>query len=256
VPGSTTDMDDDLYVVAPKVGVEMLFSHDVLHEDYPPVKKTKSSFVPYLQHVWVRKNFPEPLPFGLKWKASEDEATKLLGPAERMAFFVGDDKKTPYWEKPLGAGVLLHFDIRKDGLAVELRIDAARHLGIFDRAAQGLFLGWALMRGLLDSGRFPDDLFQAVKARDKKGSELAPARGLWAIHLRDDEELRDFAFEYCHGIGEKSYDGDLRKAFGSRTNADGDKEPKLDDDSWSSVDKATATLDKRFKKWLYPAKSS
>ena len=101
----------------------------------------------------------------------------------------------------------------------------------------------------------PDHRYLAY-AVDKKGSELAPARGLWAIHLRDDEELRDFAFEYCHGIGEKSYDGDLRKAFGSRTNADGDKEPKLDDDSWSSVDKATATLDKRFKKWLYPAKSS
>ena len=46
-------------VVAPAVGVEIAFNHDVKNLRYPLIAKSAKSFVPYVSSVWIREKFAE-----------------------------------------------------------------------------------------------------------------------------------------------------------------------------------------------------
>src|SRR5262249_15479081 len=52
VPDSTTPANDSKNVEAKKHGLDINFSHDLMNEKYPPIKKSKSAYVPYLALVW------------------------------------------------------------------------------------------------------------------------------------------------------------------------------------------------------------
>ncbi|MEO8876398.1 MAG: hypothetical protein ABI461_12485 [Polyangiaceae bacterium] len=117
------------------------------------------------------------------------------------------------------------------------------------------FLGWAAQRSLLDPARFEAHaaLLQDVKAKKKRGSELFAAalgRGLWDDHVVDKPGLRTELYRWFHNIADVWITTDLTSVFGKRKGADGHDEPKLDDDGWDAVDKATKKLDARFAKWL------
>ena len=80
--------------------------------------------------------------------------------------------------------------------------------------------------------------------------EAAVPRGLWDVHLKDEPDLRDFAFGWFHNIGGFYIRDDLVTVFGARKGPYGHDEPVLDDDNWSAVDRATPTLDQRFGQWV------
>jgi hypothetical protein len=67
--------------------------------------------------------------------------------------------------------------------------------------------------------------------------KAALPRGLWDDHLKDDEELRSFAYGWFHNVGKGGWiAADLKKVFGKRPGKYGHDEPKLDDDDWPAVD--------------------
>jgi hypothetical protein len=119
----------------------------------------------------------------------------------------------------------------------------------------GVFVGWAATRGLLDESRFAGhaDLLDAVKKRQKKGSDLlavAMPRGVWDVHLKDVPGLRDFAHAWFHNIEVGYIVFDLIGVFGARPGPHGHDEPVLDDDDWAAVDRAAKPLDARFAQFL------
>lgn len=91
-----------------------------------------------------------------------------------------------------------------------------------------------------------------VKKRKAQGTKLLDAlgRGLWDVHLKDDEALRSFAYQWFHNMGGNWITADLKKVFGKREGPYGHDEPKLDDDTWEAVDKASKIFGERFKAWL------
>jgi hypothetical protein len=123
------------------------------------------------------------------------------------------------------------------------------------RQIVGLFLAWAIQRNLLDETRFSAhaDLFEAIRKRQKKGSDLLAAalpRGVWDVHLKNLPDLRNFAFRWFHNFGDMYIVSDLITVFKAREGEYGHDEPVLDDDDWKAVDRATKALDKRFATWV------
>lgn len=253
IPVSTTEMSDTKDVSVPRLGVELLFSHVINNDGYPPVAKTKSSFVPYLSFVFLSKKLGEPLPFGTEFEMPEQKVIEMLGEA-------------PEWNR-IGAGFHRYLDMEREILysvyaekksthAIQVR--SARDLSahnVPERATVGLFIAWALGRGLVDEGRFPahSGLLNDIKGRKAKGSNLVDAalpRGLWDDHLHDLPGLRTYVFGYFHNIGGKWLTKDMCAVFGSRQGPYGHDEPVLDDDGWDKVDKAAALLDERLEEWV------
>ncbi|MFY0567497.1 hypothetical protein ACN28E_27240 [Archangium lansingense] len=95
VPLSTSENNDSVNVEAAKHGIELVFSHDILNDAYPPIPKTSKTFIPYVSLAWVRSRIGEDV-LGVPWKAtSEAEVTKLLGPpTSRQAAFADEDEPT------------------------------------------------------------------------------------------------------------------------------------------------------------------
>jgi hypothetical protein len=120
----------------------------------------------------------------------------------------------------------------------------------------GLFLAWAIARGLVDESSLAKHarLLADVKSRAARGSALVDAaldRGLWDRHLRDEPGLRDFAFGWFHNVGKAGYiTKSLNAVFGARSGPYGHDEPILDEDDWPAVDKATPALDEVFARWV------
>ncbi|NMO22955.1 hypothetical protein HPC49_45400 [Pyxidicoccus fallax] len=258
VPPSTTENNDAVNVAATKHGVELVFSHDILNEAWPPVPKTGKTFIPYVSYAWVRSKIGEPV-LGVPWKvASEAELTQVLGPptGRRAAFTNEDELTVAYWTHPLDTAGHLRLELAFDGdLSVTLAVESAGALERYPDVTTGLFVGYAATRGLLDSSRFEAhrDLFAAVQARKAKGSELvarALSRGLWDDHLRDAPGLRTLAWRWFHNMCGFWMTADLNEVFGKRKGPFGHDEPKLDDDTWDAVDTAAKLLDQRFAAWL------
>ena len=121
--------------------------------------------------------------------------------------------------------------------------------------ALGLFVAWALPRGLLDQKHLAahSELADAVKARQAQGSALVRAaypRGLWDTHIArspgDALCMAIYRFFWWLQVGARN--ADLKQVFGWK---DRSHEPlDLDDDTWEAVDRATPALDARFAKWL------
>ena len=250
VPASTRR--DDLHVTAPKLGVELSFSHKIHADAYPPIAKTKNSFVPYLALAWLNPKLGEEL-LGVSWKNPTLEAlSKRLGPP---TFLTGSSEPVWVMELDSSAHTELRFDLESGELSVTLAVAQARALEEFPDASTGLFVGYAAERGLLDPDRFEAhaELLRRVAAREAQGSELiarALGRGLWDDHLKDDAELRTFTFGWFHNIGKVWITRDLIKVFGKREGPYGHDEPVLDDDTWAAVDEATPIFDQRLAAWL------
>jgi hypothetical protein len=245
--GSTTK-----HVCAPKLGVELLFNRDVIHDDFPPIAKGRGSFVPYLSGSFLEEKLPEPLPLGIERDMSADALRERLGaPAV-------ENEHTARWDLP----VVPERDVVLAvwaGDGAMLRVNEARALSAHGhpaRAVVALFLGWAASRGLLDETRVAShaDLLARVVRREAVAGALLDAampRGLWDDRLRDLPELRDFAFGYFHNIGRRGFiRDDLVSVFGARPGPHGHAEAVLDDDSWPNVDRAAPILDERFAPWL------
>ncbi|QSQ26798.1 hypothetical protein JY651_18590 [Pyxidicoccus parkwayensis] len=258
VPQSTNENNDSANVEASKQGVEIVFSHNVLNEAFPPIPKTSKTFIPYVTHAWVREKIGETI-LGVPWKpASEADVTKVLGePTGRSAAFADEDELTvAYWTRALDTSghVQLEFEY-DDGLSVTVSVKSAGELEPRPDVTTGLFVGYAATRGLLDASRFAAhrELFDAVSKRKARGSELvkqALPRGLWDDHLRDAPGLQTLAYRWFHNMNDLWITADLIKTFGKRKGPFGHDEPKLDEDTWEAVDKAAPLLDKRFAAWL------
>ncbi len=150
-------------------------------------------------------------------------------------------------------------DLDADELRIALRIDAARDLsahGVPPRAVVGLFVAWAILRGLFDAQSFPDQaaLIEDIRARRQQGSalvDLALSRGLWDRHLVDRPGLRGFAYGWFHNVGKQGFiRDDLVAVFGGVEGEHGHQRVAIDDDPWDFVDRATAKLDQVFAEWV------
>lgn len=248
VPTAKKGSDDYANVSVPKHGIELVFSHDVLAEAYPPIPKGTGTFVPYVSLAWISEKFSEQV-LGVPWKATEDEVVKALGEPRLRAFASSLTPTVPFWTRDLGGGVVLDVSFRK-WLRVEVSIQQAAALAREPDAATGVFLGWAATRGLLNDAHFAKhaELLGAVKARKATGSELIRAalpRGLWNTALSGNE-LRAFAYRWFHNIGDVGMRDDFTERFG----ANDDDEPALEEDTWAAVDRAGPVLQRRFAAWL------
>ena len=252
IPNSTTDASASKHVVAKRYGLELLFSHDVKNMKYPPVFKSKRSYLPYLELAWLYPTLPDALPFGLKFGMSAEEITDVLG---EPAGLIGSlSLRRPYWQRSLDPERDLVF--RADAKMFAIQIDEAQALTSPWESPPlvGLLVAWLANRGLLEPAAFSQHsaLLDAVGRRKQRGSDLvdaALARGLWDIHLKDLPGIRHFAFEWMHNIGGKFIRDDLVSVFGSRLGPHGHAEALLDDDDWAAVDRATPVLDRRFADW-------
>lgn len=236
-PATTTR--DDAHVVAPKLGIELRFSHVVRHDAYPPIAKGRS-FVPYLEHAAFDAKLGE-LVLGVPWDADAAAVKKILGaPTGHRTSF--DDVELPFWRKVLddGTGVVLEvtFD---DRLTAEIFVPTARDLDEHAKMPTAVFVAWAATRGLLDEKRFPAGALAALAAKSQRGSEFlktAAPRGLWDDHLKGSEELHLFAYNYFHRVGGVGWlKADL-------------EELRIKDDDWPSVAKASKRLAERFAPFL------
>ncbi|MCP3099733.1 hypothetical protein LZ198_12730 [Myxococcus sp. K15C18031901] len=254
VPASTSDVNDSAHVVAKPQGIEMLFSHDVLDERYPPIAKTRRAFVPYLSVVWLGEKFAEAdLPQGLTRKMTAEQMRAVLG--EPDAPWNPEDD-SPKWTRVLDAEarIVLMAESSAKGPRLRLLIDAARELTT-RRVDAGLFVAWCALRGLLDTERLaaPAPLLAQLQRREVQGSALVDAvlpRGLWDAHLRDLPGLRAFAYAWFHRLEGVYIRDDLARVFGLRTGPRGHDEVVLDEDTWAAVDQATPVLDERFATWV------
>ncbi|ATB40377.1 hypothetical protein CYFUS_005826 [Cystobacter fuscus] len=258
VPPSTSENNDSVNVAAAKHGVELVFSHDILNDAYLPIPKTSKTFIPYVSSAWVRAGIGENV-LDVPWKTtSEAEVTRLLGPptGRRAAFADEDELTVAYWAYPLDTAAHVWLELAfEDSLSVTLAVKSAGALVRYPDVTTGLFVGYAVTRGLLDTSRFPAHraLLAAIKTREAKGSEFvkqALARGLWDDHLRDVPGLREMAWRWFHNMNGLWMTADLKKTFGKRAGPFGHDQPKLDDDTWDAVDKAAPLLDERFAAWI------
>ncbi|RKI45655.1 hypothetical protein D7Y27_09905 [Corallococcus sp. AB004] len=254
LPASTSENNDSVNVSAPKHGVELVLSHDILHDAFPPIPKTAKSFIPYVSTAWVRPAIGENV-LGVPWKAkSEEEVSKVLGPPTgRRAGFTDEDEPTvAYWVHALDSAGYLELEVEfDDSVSVTLTVRGSGDLARYPDVTTGLFVGYAVTRGLLDTSRFPAHpaLLTRIARREAQGSELvkqAMPRGLWANHLRDEPALQTLLWRWFHNMNDLWITKDLIKVFGKRAGKYGHDAPKLDDDTWDAVDKAAPLLNKRF----------
>jgi hypothetical protein len=256
VPGSIGEHGDMKHVTAPRLGLELGFDKDVLHVDYPPVNKTKRSYVPYLSIAWLGKKLPDPLPFGLTLGMSPEAIEAALGPPDDEWRL---DRETVYliWKRPLDEERAVILQIH--GRQFTIQLDDARDLELHsppNDPVTGLFIAWAARRGLLERSCFPEHgaLIDAIAAGEERGSALRVAampRGLWDAHLLDRPGLRNAAFRYFHNVGKGGWiTRDLIKAFGGRKGPHGHDAPRLDADDAEALKKAQKILDERFAVWV------
>ena len=257
MPQSTSEQNDDAGIIAPKAGVQMSLTHDVLNDAYPLIRKTAKSFVPYVANVWVEPKIGETV-LGVPWDAkSIADVEKVLGkPTKMRGFLAADQEKTvAVWSYVLdeGAHTSLEIEFRKR-VSVRIGVEQGHELEKFDRVTAGVFMGWAVTRGLLDDARLSAhaSLLADVKKRKATGGALYDAlgRGLWNDHLKADDDLRSYAHCYFHNIGGDWITADLKQVFGKRKGPYGHDEPKLDDPTWDAVDQAAPVFEKRFARWL------
>lgn len=257
VPNSATDVSNSKYVIAKKLGLEMIFRHDVKNVKYPLVPKSKASYLPYLMLVWLKPKLPDPLPFGLKFGISVEEITGTLGDPAGMIGSLG--MRRPYWERLLDPTRDIVFRVDPDSFTIQIK-QAGELTSRWDtRPLVGLLVAWLASRDFLEPTAFPghEVLLDAVRQRKERGSKLVEAalpRGLWDIHLKDLPGFRHFAFEWMHNIDEKFIRDDLVSVFGSREGPYGHAEAVLDNDDWQAVDAATPVLDRRFADWRSPVR--
>ncbi len=252
IPASLSWSKDYAWVEASKKhGVDLLFQSHIYLDAYPEIRKSKSSFIPYLSAVCFRDSYKDPLPFGVTRDMDNAALEALLGSPLSGDIY--------YWQIPIDPGRGLMFEIKGEGRSsYTLMIDAALSLSsgnVPSRQVVGLFVAWALSRGLLDTERFSAHaaLIDKIRSRQAKGSALVDAalsRGLWSSHLVSLPGLGRFAFGWFHNIGGKYIRDDLVAVFGGREGKHGHEEPVLDDDTWDAVDKATERLDAVFAEWL------
>ena len=258
LPQSTSEQNDnDGFDASKKFGVQMSATHAILNDAYPPIQKTARSFVPWVSDAWIDEKFGETI-LGVPWKAaSQAEVEKVLGKPTRMrgSFADDEDATVAEWTYVLDEGACVVLEITfRNRVRVRMCIDAAAELERYSRVEAGVFLGWALVRGLLDEKRLSKHaaLLAAMKKKQATGTQLFDAlgRGLWDDHLKDDAALRQYAYGYFHNIGKDWITADLKKVFGKRKGPHGHDEPKLDDATWDAVGKATKILDQRFARWI------
>jgi hypothetical protein len=257
VPASLSWSKDYEWVEAGKKhGIDLLFYSHLLHDAYPEIPKSKTSFIPYLSIINFRPGYRHPLPFGVAPDMDRAALEKCLGaPACTRGHLPG----RPVWQRSIDAGRGLIFDVDlQEKPSPSLRVDDARALSDAAHAKPivGLFVAWVIARNLLKIDRFTAHaaLIAKVKSRATTGSAFVSAalpRGLWDRHLVDLPDLYDFTYGWFHHVGGVGYIvDDLVKVFGGREGKHGHTEPVLDEDSWDAVDKAAPVLDGVFSQWL------
>jgi hypothetical protein len=261
LPTSATDMGSAAEVKAKKLGFTLWFAHDERNDNFPLVRKSKSSYLPYLSQISFDSTYG-PLPFGLEWKHTEEQVAERLGPPIKKPLFPDqpDGPQRTFWYRTLIPGWSeLRFQYGKKGLAMTLWIPQAAELtsrhGVPGAPLVGVFVAWAILRGLLDEARFPQHaaLLERVRARTALGTEFvreALPRGLWDVHLKDLPELRLHAGRWLRNMGGLSATKDFIALFGSRKNQHAHDEPALDDATWEAVERATPMLDEQFARWV------
>jgi hypothetical protein len=96
VPTSTSDGHEHRYVGG--AGFDLFVSHGSWHPAYPPIRKTRRSYVPYVARVFLYDGFGEALPHGVHRGITTGELTARLGPPHRHLGTV----RRPVWDLPVG----------------------------------------------------------------------------------------------------------------------------------------------------------
>lgn len=123
VPNSLSEFGSSCkYVVAKKQGVEMAFDHHLDNEKYPPLQKSKNSYVPYLSTVWLKEDLPEPLPFGLRFGMSANEITELLEVQPQQV----DKLKISIWKRILDPARDIELSVSKGTVRIVLSVGILR----------------------------------------------------------------------------------------------------------------------------------
>lgn len=252
---TTTEAKSGAWVEGSKQGINLLFSHQILHDAFAPQAQSANSFVPYLSRIDLSEAFAEPI-LGVAWTDGAKEIEKKLGPpSEKRSLFKDEDKlDIPYWIVALDPHVVLEIHHRKH-LRVSVLVGASSMLAQHDRKSMGLFVAWAIERGLLDRARFPEHaaLYASVAKRKSSGLDFVDAalpRGLWENHLVDRPGLRTMAYRWFHNMKNLWIRKDLIGVFGARKGPHGHQEPAFDEPTWAAVDAATPALEARFAKWV------
>jgi predicted DNA-binding WGR domain protein len=247
-------------------GITVWFSHNVIHEDYPPIPKTKSAFIPYVARIEIGSKFKEALPFGLRWKMKIDELNTLLskqpnwepdknlvtGGINGWARSINPRHSTEVYVDVSGGELdLVEFCIRQDTELTNSRIDVPSKL------VQATFIAWAFENSQLSDAvvtKFADVVAQAKERNISPATLLRTTmpRGLWFGHFKHREFARQVN-NYFHRLGEfedQWIRDDFCSIFGSREGQYGHDEPILDDDTWSAVDRVRDILNRRFSKFI------
>jgi hypothetical protein len=177
VPTSMNDNSSTKYVTAPKLGIEMAFSHDLLHEAYPLLNKTKRSFIPYLDTVFLKAKFPDALPFGLQFGMTQEALSAALGEPTGTQGMLD----IPIWERAMDDSRAIVLTISARG-SFMLHVKTARALssrhGVPASPVVGVFLGWAIQRDLLDQSALAPhrELIADIREQKKAANRAAGNR--------------------------------------------------------------------------------
>lgn len=250
VPDSMT-ASGSKYVVNKRRGVEFVFTHQICHEKCPPVRISKTRFVPYLGTVWLNENLKEEFPLGLRIGMTTSEIRGLLGPPDREE--TANLQAT--WRRVLDPerDVILIIDEGPYSITIDEALDVTP-FGDAKCWMSGAMLAWAALRGLLNESKFVDhgELLAEVRRRERPGSELVRAAlpgGLWDTHFKDEPGLRRFVHgwactpaSWARKIGlQSTIRNDVEKALGTQ---------ELAGDDWVTLSKLIPVFDTTFAKWV------
>jgi len=251
---SRSSVNDSAWVEAEDEQLNLLFAIEVLHPRYPRLPRSSRTYVPYFQALYFEAGYDGALPFGLRRDMDEEQVRAKLGPPTSVCG-VGN----PCWSLAVdeARGVVFCVVFSDGEVNMSLQVDAALALSGATPPLPlvGVFVAWAVQRGLFNSALFPEhaELIAEVRAGRARGSQLLQAafpRGLWDRHLLDRPGLRDFAYDWFHSTNKRYIVDDFVKVFGKGEDLHGHTAAALTDDSAAALAQMAPTLDERFKDWL------
>lgn len=245
-PTKTSANDSTKYVVTKKkIGLEMLFSHEIINKEYPIVELRKNSYRPYFSTIIVNKE-----------SQSSDFYPKDI---DRFISKFGDAtfiniRGDKIWIIPFNSNLEAVFKsksgIMNDGFVIRLK----EFLMISSKSKSlGLFIHFCLIKNLLHKILLEKhkELVEKIKSNKANALELVdllPRKEFWSEHLIEDELLRRKIWSYFRRLNEFEVDWiktDLISIFGKIKGEHGHNVPNIEIDSIKYYKKAEGIFSDR-----------